>query len=294
MTKDLLPTRDDFRFFERLQVRWAEVDAQQIVFNAHFLTYFDVAATRYWGAALVLPYDAAMVQREGDMVVRSVKIDFHAPARFGDWLDIGVRCHHIGNSSMVLHSAIFLGNQLLVTYELIYVFIEPATQSPRRISDGLRAVIADFEAGRDMLDVCTGDWASLGDAAAAVRTAVFVDEQGIAREDEWDAADAEAVHAVIFNRFKAPVATGRLLYDASGAAFIGRMAAIRAVRGMGLGQTVIGALEAVARARGDVEIQLSAQRSVEGFYRRLGYVVDGEPYDEVGIPHIRMRKTLAA
>ena len=57
MTRDV--TRDDFRFFNRLRVRWAEVDLQKIVFNAHYLMYFDTAITDYW-RALALPYEAAM------------------------------------------------------------------------------------------------------------------------------------------------------------------------------------------------------------------------------------------
>ena len=52
-------TREDFRFFHRLRVRWAEVDMQKIVFNAHYLMYFDTAIGDYW-RVLALPYEAAM------------------------------------------------------------------------------------------------------------------------------------------------------------------------------------------------------------------------------------------
>ena len=129
-----------------------------------------------------------------------------------------------------------------------------------------------------------------------MRTAVFVEEQGIAREDEWDAADATAVHAVVTNLLGMPVATGRLLRDGpadSGSARIGRMAVDRTLRGSGVGRQVIDALEQAARARGDQRVVLSAQRSAEGFYRRLGYQPVGEPYDEVGIAHIGMARPLA-
>ena len=51
--------RQDFRFFHRLRVRWAEVDMQKIVFNAHYLMYFDTAVADYW-RALALPYEEAM------------------------------------------------------------------------------------------------------------------------------------------------------------------------------------------------------------------------------------------
>jgi len=55
---------------------------------------------------------------------------------------------------------------------------------------------------------------------------------------------------------------------------------------------VVQALEAAARARGDAEIALHAQRSAERFYERLGYAVHGEPFVEADIPHIEMRRTL--
>ncbi len=142
------------------------------------------------------------------------------------------------------------------------------------------------------LQVRTGDWASLGPTASQVRTAVFVEEQGIAREDEWDAADASALHAVVIDAAGRPVGTGRLLQDAPGVARIGRMAVLQGLRGAGIGRIVIEALEQAARARGDAAVRLSAQRSAEGFYLRLGYAPEGEPYEEVGIAHIGMRKAL--
>ena len=153
-------------------------------------------------------------------------------------------------------------------------------------------MIEHFEAGGEMVELRVGDWATLGRDATALRTAVFVQEQGIAPEIELDALDATAVHAVAYNRLGLPVATGRLLQDAPGEARIGRMAVLREVRGAGLGEQVIAALERAARERGDREARLNAQRSAEGFYRRLGYAPYGQPFDEVGIAHIAMRKAL--
>ena len=60
--------RSDFRFFERLRVRWAEIDAQQIVFNSHYLTYFDTAVAGYW-RALAMPYAATMQSLGGDILL---------------------------------------------------------------------------------------------------------------------------------------------------------------------------------------------------------------------------------
>ena len=156
----------------------------------------------------------------------------------------------------------------------------------------LRALIEAYEAGQPVTQVQTGDWAALGDAARALRTAVFIEEQGIARADEWDEADATAVHAVVTNLLGMPVATGRLLQQAPGEGRIGRMAVDRSVRGAQWGRQLLDALVDAARARGDAEVQLHAQRSAEGFYRRAGFAVVGEPYEEAGIAHIAMARKL--
>lgn len=286
--------RNDFRYFDRLRVRWAEMDMQKIVFNPNYLMYFDTAFAGYW-RALALPYDETMAGLGGDLYARKVEVEFHASAEIDDWLDIGLRCQRIGNSSITIVGAIYRGDRLLTGGELVYVFADPANQRPRPVPDALRAILRDYEAGAAMTELRTGDWATLRDAARAVRTPVFIEEQGIPRAEEWDAQDEAALHAVVVNRLGLPVATGRLLRDgAAGVARIGRMAVLRTLRGAGLGETVLGGLEQAARARGDSEVRLSAQRSAEGFYRRLGYAACGDPYEEVGIAHIAMRKSLAA
>jgi YbgC/YbaW family acyl-CoA thioester hydrolase len=73
-------TRDDFRFFHRLRVRWAEVDMQKIVFNAHYLMYFDTAISDYW-RALALPYEESMHSLDGDLYVVKATVEYHASAR---------------------------------------------------------------------------------------------------------------------------------------------------------------------------------------------------------------------
>lgn len=292
MNSNPLPGRADFRFFDRLRVRWSEVDMMRVVFNSHYLGYFDVALTNYW-RALGLPFTAALARRLGELFVRKATLEFHAPARLDDVLDIGLRCARIGNSSAHFQGAIFDGERLLVSTELIYVLADPDTSRPRSVGPELRAILEGFEAGEPATRLAGGDWGSLGEAARAVREAVFVEEQGIAREDEWDAADAEAWHVVVRNRLDQPLATGRLLPAHDGVAHVGRMAVLRPLRGSGLGAQVLAGLEQQARQRGDRVIVLSAQRHAEDFYRRLGYQAEGEPYEEVGIAHIAMRKRLA-
>lgn len=283
--------RDDFRFFHRLRVRWAEVDMQKIVFNAHYLMYFDTAVADYW-RALALPYEEAMHSLGGDLYVKKAGIEFHASARMDDQLDIAMKCARIGNSSMVFSGAIFRAEQLLITGELIYVFADPATQTSRPVPQPLRDILAGYEAGEPQVQVRTGSWTELGRDAAALRTRVFVEEQRIPADLEWDEADATALHAVAYNRLGQPLATGRLLQAAPGVAKIGRMAVHPVLRGGGLGRQVLQALSARAAERGDRQVQLHAQRTAEAFYRRLGFAPQGAPFEEAGIPHVEMAAPL--
>ncbi len=284
-------TRDAFRFFHRLRVRWAEVDMQKIVFNAHYLMYADTAVADYW-RALGLPYEEAMHRLQGDLYVKKATVEYHASAKMDDRLDIGMRCARIGNSSMAFECGIFRDERLLVTVDLLYVFADPATQTSRPVPQALRDCLEGYERGEAMVTVRTGSWDELGDAAREIRERVFVREQGIPVEDEWDEADAGCVHAVAFNRLGMAIGTGRLLPAEGGSAKVGRMAVHEVLRGTGVGQSLLEALVAVARGRGDQEAVLHAQRSAEGFYARQGFVAAGEPFDEVGIPHIAMVRPL--
>jgi YbgC/YbaW family acyl-CoA thioester hydrolase len=283
--------RSNFRFFERLRVRWAEVDMQKIVFNAHYLMYFDTAITGYW-RALALPYEDSFRTLGGELYVKKATIQFNASARMDDALDIGMKCARIGNSSMVFEGGLFRQDELLVSCELVYVFADPATQTSRPVPPALREILLGFEAGESMTQLAVGDWAAMGEGAGALRRAVFIEEQRIPKELEWDEHDAVAVHAVLSNRLGQAIATGRLLHDEQRVARIGRMAVHQAMRSGGHGGTVLRALEEAARERGDREVALHAQRSAEYFYSKLGYLPHGEPFDEAGIAHIEMRRPL--
>ena len=284
-------TREDFRFVHRLRVRWAEVDMQKIVFNAHYLMYFDTAVADYW-RALAMPYEEAMHLLAGDIFLKKAGVEFHASARLDERLDVALKCARIGTSSMLFQGAIFRGEQLLITCELVYVFADPATQTSRPVPPQLRAMLTGFEAGEAMVQVKTGSWQELGEDARRIRTEVFVHEQNIPVELEWDEADAHCVHAVAYNRLGQAVATGRLLPAEQGVAKIGRMAVHRVLRGGGLGEQVLRALTDQAHRRGDRLIELHAQRTARSFYERLGFQPQGEPYEEAGIPHITMTGAL--
>jgi len=283
--------RLDFRFADRLRVRWAEIDAQQIVFNVHYLAYFDTAVGGFW-RALALPYADTMKSLGGDLFVRKATLEYLGSARYDDQLEIGVRCERVGTTSMTVVCAVFRGDELLVHGELIYVFADPLTQTPQPIPQALRQIFEDFEQGAAVVEVRCGDWASLGDPAHAIRQAVFVDEQKIPAEMEWDEGDETCLHAVAFNRFGTPLATGRLLEHVPGVAKIGRMAVVRAMRGGGIGRQVLDALMRAGKAEGYGEVLLHAQLSAAGFYARAGFVQRGAVFEEAGIGHVEMVRGL--
>jgi predicted GNAT family N-acyltransferase len=132
-----------------------------------------------------------------------------------------------------------------------------------------------------------GDWQALGEDAGRVRRAVFVDEQGIPVELEWDEWDERSVHAVLY-RDGQPVATGRLLPDAH----IGRMAVLRTWRRQGLGAVILERLVEEAARRGEREVELAAQSYVCEFYAAHGFEAFGDEFLDVGIPHRKMRRVL--
>ena len=283
--------RQDFRFAHRLRVRWVEVDMQQIVFNGHYQMYFDTAVTDYW-RALAMPYAATMHQLGGDLYVKKASVEYHASAEMDDFLEVCMRCERVGNSSMTFVGAIFRGDELLITSELVYVYADPVAKKSQSVPAALRELLEGFERGEDMVQLHMGNWHDLQALAAPLRTEVFVDEQRVPTQMEWDQDDATAVHCVAINRMGMPLATGRLLQHAPGVARIGRMAVKKQMRGSGLGRRVLDALLHEARARGDRELRLHAQCSAEDFYKRAGFAPHGAVFEEAGIAHIEMVRAL--
>ena len=281
----------DFRFHERLRVRWAEIDAQQIVFNGHYLMYFDTGIAGYW-RALAAPYAATVAAFGGDLFVRKSTLEYLGSARYDDVLEIGMRCARIGTSSMTFAGGAFRGDELLVSCELTYVFADPQLKVSKPVPPDLRALFDAFEAGRPMIEVRIGTWSELEGAARPIREQVFIAEQGIAADMEWDDADDSAVHAVAFNRLGRPLATGRMLEHVPGVAKIGRMAVLASSRHSGVGRAVLDALLGAAAASGDREAVLHAQLSAAAFYERAGFARRGPEFDEAGIAHVEMLRVL--
>jgi predicted GNAT family N-acyltransferase len=139
------------------------------------------------------------------------------------------------------------------------------------------------------------------EACFAVRKDVFVAEQGVPEDIEYDAHDAGAVHVLAVGEDGVPLGTGRLLYGAAAAGktggdpsvgSLGRLAVTRAARGLGVGAALVRAIEDAARARGLTAVDLHAQTHALGFYERLGYEAYGPEFPDAGIPHRAMRRAL--
>jgi len=131
-------------------------------------------------------------------------------------------------------------------------------------------------------------WSEARERARAIRYAVFVEEQGVPVELEWDEWDEPSWHALAVLPDGTAVATGRLLPDGH----IGRMAVLLSARGTGVGARVLDALMEQAARLGYRELILSAQTHAAAFYTRAGFKQVGEEFEEAGIPHVEMRKRL--
>ncbi len=138
------------------------------------------------------------------------------------------------------------------------------------------------------LRIVIGDWDSVREHAQALRIEVFVVEQGVPVELEWDEADEVSSHAVAYDDDGQPIATGRLLPDGH----IGRMAVRKSARGRGIGGEVLRALLAEAKRLDYSELVLHAQTHAVAFYLRHGFVAEGEEFMEAGIPHFLMRRRI--
>lgn len=132
------------------------------------------------------------------------------------------------------------------------------------------------------------DWQRDRPALQRIREAVFVDEQGVSAELEWDGKDAQCLHALAAIGAVEPVATGRLQPDGK----IGRMAVLREWRGRGLGQAILDELVRAAADSGLTTVYLHAQTHAMPFYERAGFVAEGPEFDEAGIPHRLMRRSI--
>jgi acyl-CoA thioester hydrolase len=137
-------TSTAFRMSHPLRVRWAEVDPQGIVFNAHYLMYCDVAITEYW-RTIGCPYPAAFTEHGVDTFVVKATLEYHRPAKFDDTIDVLVRVARIGRSSLRVLLEIHREGEHLVSGELIYVVASVAARAATRVPNLLRDAILRYE-----------------------------------------------------------------------------------------------------------------------------------------------------
>lgn len=133
----------DFRFSHRLKVRYSEIDGQKIVFNAHYMTYIDVAITEYFQEGLKVSFSDG----EFDFVLAKSTLEFKKPAHLNDWLTIWCKTSKIGNTSMTIHCMITREDDVepILLAEIIYVSYDPEAHRPRPVPDFVRAKIEEFE-----------------------------------------------------------------------------------------------------------------------------------------------------
>ena len=133
------------------------------------------------------------------------------------------------------------------------------------------------------------DWAQDAPALRRVRRDVFIVEQQIPENLEWDDADAASLHALAEDATGKPIGCGRLLADGH----VGRLAVVRSWRGRGVGAALLERLVDQARRRGHLRVVLNAQTQAMPFYARCGFEPCGSEFEEAGIPHREMSRSLA-
>lgn len=133
-----------------------------------------------------------------------------------------------------------------------------------------------------------GDWTTLGPVAGEIRRIVFIEEQAVPLEEEWDGRDDECLHFLAWQGERA-MGTARLLPDGH----IGRVAVLKEARGLGVGLQLMREVIAVARRNGHPHVELAAQIHALDFYARLGFEAFGEEFLDAGIPHRNMHLSLA-
>ena len=135
-----------------------------------------------------------------------------------------------------------------------------------------------------MYRVQSGHWDKLEQEAKFIRKQVFIIEQNIPEEEEWDDQDMISDHFVVYDQDQ-PIATARLLQNNS----VGRVAVLKAYRGQGIGRMIMLEIIRQAHQQDRTFLQLSSQVHAISFYEKLGFSIQGDAYDECGIPHIKMQ-----
>ena len=138
--------KEDFRFKHTLRVRWGECDAQRIVFNAQYMNYIEVAQAEYF-RNLGIPHYSDKVRKRFDLATVKATLEYLAPARIDDMLDIYTRVSRIGNSSITFKTEMYAQGSDAVCHsaEVIYANFDADTGITRRVPDDIRSAVQAFE-----------------------------------------------------------------------------------------------------------------------------------------------------
>ena len=136
--------REDFSFATKVLVRWAEVDMQGVVFNAHYLAYLDIGVTGYY-KAIGHPYTGPFVETGSDLFLKSANLEYHSSAGLDDLIEVCLRVRKIGRSSFEFLSEIYLKSKIITTASLVYVNANPQTRKSEGLPNFFKEAILSFE-----------------------------------------------------------------------------------------------------------------------------------------------------
>jgi acyl-CoA thioester hydrolase len=125
-----------------VRVRYAECDLQRVVFNAHYLAYFDISITELWRAAFG-SYQA-MLDRGVDVVVAEARLSFSRPARFDDLLTLDVAVTRLGNTSILTRHRVWRDGDLLVAGDMCHVLVDLSSLTKKQLPDWARHGLAPW------------------------------------------------------------------------------------------------------------------------------------------------------
>jgi acyl-CoA thioester hydrolase len=147
-------SKGDFRFHFTLRVRWSEGDAQGIVFNGRYLDYLEIAQSEYYRNLGMLLYDESQ-RTYFDTATVKITVEFKAPARVDELLDIYSRVAAIGSTSMTQHTEIYRDgtDELLTRGETVYVDYDSAKGVARVVPDDVRELVEHFERTGEVLPI---------------------------------------------------------------------------------------------------------------------------------------------
>lgn len=131
-------------------------------------------------------------------------------------------------------------------------------------------------------------WGNTKAILRGIREAVFILEQHVPQELEWDDYDSQCTHVLALTDNNKPIGTGRILVDGH----IGRVAVLAPFRGKGVGSKILSALINFAKSQGMQRVFLHSQSSAVPFYERHGFVVVSDEFMDAGIPHRTMERIL--